>query len=88
MVVLIELPGFEDVHEPGLASLKKVGNVVGECRIRDNLSIAYRESGRLAETASCPRAALKKWVLLGDIYGERQRVGIRSDCASFDSRIR
>ncbi|MBQ1019794.1 tetratricopeptide repeat protein [Micromonospora sp. D93] len=57
-------------HELGLVGAKALGSIRGECRIRDNLGIAYREDGRLADAAACLEEALERWRDTGFTYGE------------------
>jgi tetratricopeptide (TPR) repeat protein len=59
-----------ETHELGLVSVQTLGDDRGECRVRDNLGIAYRESGRLLDAGECLEVALEKWRALGQVYGE------------------
>ncbi len=64
------LPDWIDSHELGLNCARRIGDVRGECRVRDNLGIAYREAGRLEDAAECLERALEQWRSTGFTYGE------------------
>ena len=64
------LADWTDSHELGLLCVQRINNIRGECRVRDNLGIAYRESGRLADAADCLERALELWRHTGFVYGE------------------
>lgn len=60
---------WQATHEIALQAAIRLKNLRAECRVRDNLALAYWEQGLLLDAERCLVDAIAKWRSIDDDYG-------------------